>query len=104
MVAASRLRVVCFGTPAFAVPTLRALIESSHYVVAVVSQPDRPKGRGHQVAATPTTQPSTEPRTPAFETRTVSVIRAGTESTVTFQIPTSTGMAGADAQEITGHK
>jgi methionyl-tRNA formyltransferase len=54
MVADSRLRVVFFGTPAFAVPTLRALIGSRHHVVALVSQPDRPKGRGHQVAPTPT--------------------------------------------------
>lgn len=50
----SRLRIVFFGTPEFAVPTLRRLIESEHPVVAVVSQPDRPRGRGHQVAATPT--------------------------------------------------
>lgn len=48
------LRIVFFGTPEFAVPTLRRLIESEHPVVAVVSQPDRPRGRGHQVAATPT--------------------------------------------------
>ena len=43
-----------FGTPAFAVPSLQALIRSAHQVVAVVSQPDRPKGRGHEVQATPT--------------------------------------------------
>jgi methionyl-tRNA formyltransferase len=54
MVATPSLRVVFFGTPAFAVPTLRALIESRHPVVALVSQPDRPKGRGHQVVTTAT--------------------------------------------------
>lgn len=54
MVEGPGLRIVYFGTPAFAVPTLRALIESRHQVVALVSQPDRPKGRGHRVAATPT--------------------------------------------------
>jgi methionyl-tRNA formyltransferase len=54
MVGTPSLRVAFFGTPAFAVPTLRALIESRHHVVALVSQPDRPKGRGHQVVATPT--------------------------------------------------
>lgn len=48
------LRVVFFGTPEFATPSLEALIGSRHQVVAVVSQPDRPKGRGHQVQATPT--------------------------------------------------
>jgi methionyl-tRNA formyltransferase len=48
------LRIVYFGTPTFAVPTLAALLKSRHAVVALVSQPDRPRGRGHHVAATPT--------------------------------------------------
>jgi methionyl-tRNA formyltransferase len=48
------LRVVYFGTPDFAVPTLEAIVGSRHLVVAVVSQPDRPRGRGQQVAPTPT--------------------------------------------------
>lgn len=39
-------RVLFFGTPAFAVPTLEALLGSSHAVVGVVTQPDRPRGRG----------------------------------------------------------
>jgi methionyl-tRNA formyltransferase len=54
MVEGPGLRIVYFGTPAFAVPTLRALVQSRHPVVTLVSQPDRPKGRGHHVAATPT--------------------------------------------------
>jgi methionyl-tRNA formyltransferase len=48
------LRVVFFGTPAFAVPSLEALFRSGHSVVGVVSQPDRPKGRGHQLQPTST--------------------------------------------------
>ncbi|HEY0873957.1 MAG TPA: methionyl-tRNA formyltransferase [Vicinamibacterales bacterium] len=48
------LRIVFFGTPEFAVPGLRALIESRHPVVALVSQPDRPKGRGQKLQPTPT--------------------------------------------------
>jgi methionyl-tRNA formyltransferase len=51
---AAPLRIVYFGTPAFAVPSLRTLLQSPHSVVALVSQPDRPKGRGHRLAATPT--------------------------------------------------
>ena len=43
------LRLLYFGTPAFAVPTLAALARSSHRVVGVVTQPDRPRGRGHKV-------------------------------------------------------
>ncbi|OGQ98747.1 MAG: methionyl-tRNA formyltransferase [Deltaproteobacteria bacterium RIFOXYD12_FULL_57_12] len=41
------------GTPEFAVPTLQALLGSAHSVVAVVTQPDRPKGRGRKLAAPP---------------------------------------------------
>lgn len=52
--AAPPLRIVYFGTPGFAVPALAALLKSRHSVVGLVSQPDRPKGRGHRVAATPT--------------------------------------------------
>jgi len=47
------LRVVFFGTPAFAVPALEALVLSSHSVVGVVTQPDKPRGRGQQVTAAP---------------------------------------------------
>lgn len=50
------LRILFLGTPAFAVPSLEALVRSPHRVVAVVSQPDRPRGRGHQLQATPTKQ------------------------------------------------
>jgi methionyl-tRNA formyltransferase len=47
------LRVLFLGTPEFAVPTLRALLASRHRVVGVVTQPDRPRGRGQQVAYGP---------------------------------------------------
>ena len=56
MVDIPALRIVYFGTPAFAVPSLEALIRSPHVVVAVVSQPDRPRGRGQQLEPTPTRQ------------------------------------------------
>ncbi|MBI2921288.1 MAG: methionyl-tRNA formyltransferase [Planctomycetes bacterium] len=47
------MRVIFAGTPAFAVPVLRALAASGHEVVLVVSQPDRPKGRGRVLEPTP---------------------------------------------------
>jgi methionyl-tRNA formyltransferase len=50
---ASPLRVVFFGTPEFAVPTLEALLGSAHPVAGVVTQPDRPSGRGHKTRDTP---------------------------------------------------
>jgi methionyl-tRNA formyltransferase len=43
------LRVVFFGTPAFAVPSLERLFASPHDVVAVVTQPDRPRDRGQRL-------------------------------------------------------
>lgn len=53
MVAAAPLRIVFFGTPAFAVPTFDALLASRHPVVGVVTQPDRPRGRGQKTTGTP---------------------------------------------------
>lgn len=47
------MRVVFFGSPAYAIPTLRGLIESPEYeVVAVVTQPDRPRGRSGRLEPT----------------------------------------------------
>lgn len=47
------LRIVFFGTPLFAVATLERLLESAHPVVGVVTQPDRPRGRGQNVSDSP---------------------------------------------------
>lgn len=47
------MRVVFMGTPDFAVPVLEALTESKHEVVAVVTQPDKRKGRGKEMQYTP---------------------------------------------------
>ncbi len=47
------LRVAFAGTPEFALPAFNALVESRHSVVGVLTQPDRPKGRGRQLAASP---------------------------------------------------
>ena len=47
------MRIVFLGSPAFALPSLEALLASGHEVVAVVSQPDRPAGRGHRPTPPP---------------------------------------------------
>jgi methionyl-tRNA formyltransferase len=47
------LRIIFFGTPEFAVPTLNALLASRHVVTSVVTQPDRPKGRGQHLYPSP---------------------------------------------------
>ena len=46
-------KIVFMGTPEFAVPALKALMESLDQVVAVVTQPDRPKGRGRKLIPSP---------------------------------------------------
>ena len=47
------LRIIFMGTPQFAVPSLQALIDHGEQVVAVISQPDRPCGRGRKVTSPP---------------------------------------------------
>jgi methionyl-tRNA formyltransferase len=47
------MKVVFMGTPSFAVPTLEALLESEFSVIGVVTQPDRPRGRGQTLSASP---------------------------------------------------
>ncbi len=50
------LRLVFLGTPNFAVPTLERLVEAGHRVLAVITQPDRPRGRRQETAAPPVKQ------------------------------------------------
>jgi methionyl-tRNA formyltransferase len=50
------LDLVFCGTPRFAVPTLEKLVEAGHRVHLVVTQPDRPKGRGLELVASPAKQ------------------------------------------------
>ncbi len=50
------MRILFWGTPDFAVPSLRALQEEGHAVLAVVTQPDRPAGRGQSLRPSPVKQ------------------------------------------------
>ena len=47
------MRIVFMGTPDFAVPSLNALLERGHEILAVYTQPDKPKGRGHKLLPPP---------------------------------------------------
>lgn len=47
------MRIVFMGTPEFAVPSLQALLDSGHQVIAVFTQPDRPRGRGNKLVPSP---------------------------------------------------
>ncbi len=62
------MRVVFFGTPQFAVPSLEQLIQSAHDVVGVVTQPDRPRGRGQKVTDAPVKMTAVATRTPGVST------------------------------------
>ena len=47
------MKVVFMGTPDFSVGTLEALVEAGYEITGVVTQPDKPKGRGKQIMPTP---------------------------------------------------
>ena len=61
------LRIVFFGTPDFAVPTLRTLVASRHPVVGVVTQPDRPRGLGQKISDAPIKVLALEHGLPVFQ-------------------------------------
>lgn len=60
-------RMIFMGTPMFAVPSLQALIEAGHEVLAVVTQPDKPKGRGMETVASPVKLTALSHNIPVFE-------------------------------------
>jgi methionyl-tRNA formyltransferase len=68
---ASPLRIAFAGTPDFAVPALQALVRSPHSVVGVLTQPDRPKGRGQQLAASPVKQAALAANLPVAQPQTL---------------------------------
>jgi methionyl-tRNA formyltransferase len=61
------MRIVFMGTPEFAVPSLAALVTSEHRVVGVVTQPDRPKGRGQELATSPIKQLAVQHKVPILQ-------------------------------------
>jgi methionyl-tRNA formyltransferase len=61
------VKVLFWGTPAFALPALRALSEEGHVVVGVVTQPDRPAGRGREVAMSPIKEEALEEGIPVLQ-------------------------------------
>lgn len=61
------VKTVFFGTPGFAVPTLARLLGSPHPVVAVVTRPDRPRGRGRRVSPSPVKRLAAEHGIPVLQ-------------------------------------
>jgi methionyl-tRNA formyltransferase len=61
------MRLLFMGTPQFAVPTLQALLSSTHRVQAVFTQPDRPSGRGEQLSVPPVKQIALHQSLPVYQ-------------------------------------
>lgn len=61
------MRAIFMGTPDFAVPTLQAMIDAGHEVVAVFTQPDKAKGRGKSVVYTPVKEKALEYNIPVYQ-------------------------------------
>lgn len=61
------MKVIFMGTPDFAVGTLEALIEAGHEITLVVTQPDKPKGRGHSMQYTPVKEVAVRHNLPVYQ-------------------------------------
>lgn len=61
------MRIVFMGTPEFAVPSLRALVEAGYEIAGVVTQPDRPAGRGKKLTACPVKEFALEKGLPVYQ-------------------------------------
>ena len=61
------MRLVFMGTPDFAAASLRRLLEAGHQVLGVVTQPDRPRGRGMKLSPSPVKEVAQEYNLPVFQ-------------------------------------
>ena len=61
------MKIVFMGTPDFAVSTLESLVKGGHEVIAAVTQPDKPKGRGKAVQYTPVKEKALEYEIPVYQ-------------------------------------
>jgi len=65
------MNIIFMGTPEFALPTLKALHHSSHSVLTVITQPDKPKGRGQKLIVSPIKQYALDSNIPILQPKTV---------------------------------
>jgi methionyl-tRNA formyltransferase len=65
------MNIVFMGTPEFALPTLKTLHHSSHSILAVITQPDKPKGRGQKLLVSPIKQYALDSDLPILQPKTV---------------------------------
>lgn len=65
------MKIIFAGTPDFAAKHLQTLIDSSHEIIAVLTQPDRPAGRGNKLTASPVKNLATEQHIPVYQPSTL---------------------------------
>ncbi len=65
------MNIVFMGTPEFSLPTLKTLHHSSHSILAVITQPDKPKGRGQKLLVSPIKQYALDSDLPILQPKTV---------------------------------
>ena len=61
------MKVLFMGTPLFAIPSLEAIVDGGYDLIGVVTQPDRPKGRGKRLAAPPVKEWALERDIPVYQ-------------------------------------
>lgn len=65
------MKIIFAGTPAFAVPSLQALIDAGHHICAVYTQPDRPAGRGRHLTPSPVKVLALQANIPVYQPETL---------------------------------
>ncbi len=61
------MKIIFMGTPEFSVGALESIIQSGHQVLLVVTQPDKPKGRGKEMQMTPVKECALKHDIPVFQ-------------------------------------
>ena len=61
------MNIIFMGTPDFAAESLKALIKKGHNIMAVVTNPDKPKGRGMKMIASPVKDVATQENIPVYQ-------------------------------------
>lgn len=77
------LNIVFMGTPDFAVPCLKALVDAKHNVQAVFTQPDKPRGRGNKLVPTPVKKFAIECNIPVYQPTS---LRKGNDAESSLQV------------------
>ena len=69
------MKIVFMGTPDFAEESLKAIYEAGHEIVAIVTNPDRPKGRGMKMIPSPVKEFATEKGLRIFQPEKVKIMK-----------------------------